>query len=592
MVVLHLAFLDGLAFGQDIVFTYGPWGFVATRIYVPGTFGWLLVWWIVLAASIWYAAFAVARAAIRSPLWAGVWLTALLLVVGLGYEAAFMAVAVLFVVVATGPLETRLLTGATTVLAALLAWLGLVKFTYLGLGVAVITLVTTWLLVTRRRVGPALPVYLVAWLFLWLAAGQPVGAIPNYLVNGLSVAAGYTPAMSLWSTTSLALVPLVASAWTLGLVVILERGWGRTYPVIAVALGVTLFVAFKAGFVRQDEWHTPIALLAVAVVALAVTPLVGAPVSQLTVRTRPAVTTVALVTASGMWAVAAVPGPAQHIIDFVRTANDTLVFFADPRAAAASRHDAWSLALTEISADVPLPRVEGTVDLYPDDQLVLVANGMTRRSRPVFQSYSAYTPRLIALNERQLRRPERPRTIFVDLAPIDGRWPTSEDGPNLMTIVADYRLRRSTSAYLMFEDARRAGYRLRRVGTVRSSLGAAIAVPPVASGPIWVTVDVRRTLLGKLEELVFRPATLYLDAQLADGRRVRHRLVSGVAHDGFLLSPYLADRNALAAMTRPGWRRALAGSAVRSVVVRAYGDHLHGYADRVGISFSRVELRR
>ena len=39
VVVLHLAFLDGLAFGEDIVFTYGPWGFVATRTYVPGTFG-------------------------------------------------------------------------------------------------------------------------------------------------------------------------------------------------------------------------------------------------------------------------------------------------------------------------------------------------------------------------------------------------------------------------------------------------------------------------------------------------------------------------------------------------------------------------
>ena len=59
MVVLHLAFLDGLTFGEDIVFTYGPWGFVATRTYVPGTFGWLIASWIVLVASIWYAAFAV-----------------------------------------------------------------------------------------------------------------------------------------------------------------------------------------------------------------------------------------------------------------------------------------------------------------------------------------------------------------------------------------------------------------------------------------------------------------------------------------------------------------------------------------------------
>ena len=157
MVVLHLAFLDGLAFGEDIVFTYGPWGFVATRIYVPGTFGWLLVWWIAFAASIWYGAFAVALATMRSALWAALWMSALLLVVSLGNETAFIAAVALFIVVAAGYGGSRLLTSGTIVLAALLAWLGLVKFTYFGLGIAVVVVVTAWQLVTRRRFGPALP---------------------------------------------------------------------------------------------------------------------------------------------------------------------------------------------------------------------------------------------------------------------------------------------------------------------------------------------------------------------------------------------------------------------------------------------------
>lgn len=214
IVVLHLAFLDGLAFGQDIVFTYGPWGFVATRIYVPGTFGWLLLWWIVLAASIWYAAFAAALATMRSPLWAALWISALPLVVSMGFEAPFIAVVALFIAASAGPVPSKPLTGATVVLAALLAWLGLVKFTYLGLGSAVVLLVTAWLLVSRRRVGPALPVYLASWFGCWLVAGQPVGAIPEYVANGLSAAAGYTSAMSLWSNTALAVLGLVFGSAT------------------------------------------------------------------------------------------------------------------------------------------------------------------------------------------------------------------------------------------------------------------------------------------------------------------------------------------------------------------------------------------
>ena len=91
-----------------------------------------------------------------------------------------------------------------------------------------------------------------------------------------------------------------------------------------------------------------------------------------------------------------------------------------------------------------LPHIPGRVDLYPNDQLVLVANGLNRSSRPVFQSYFAYTPRLIALNETHLQGGQRPRTVFVDIAPIDGHWPTSEDAPSLISILSDYDLRQRT----------------------------------------------------------------------------------------------------------------------------------------------------
>lgn len=589
MVVLHLAFLDHLAFGQDVVFTYGPWGFVATRTYVPGTFGWLLVWWVVLAASIWFAALAVALATFRRALWGALWMATLILVASVGFETAYMAVAVLFVVAAAvGDGRSRLLTGATALLAGLLAWLGLVKFTYVGLGTVLVVLVTAWLYATRRRVGPALPAYVGAWVALWLLARQPLGAVPDYVRNGLSVAAGYTPAMSLWSDTALALVALAGGVLTVALVVLLEHASGRRVPVIGVGFALTLYVAFKAGFVRQDDWHTPIAFLAVAVAAVVTVALLAAPTGRLAPRARLTAIAVATATAIGAWGLAAVPGPVRHVADIIRSSDDTLAFFVMPRKAADSRHEGWSAALAEVRRAVPLPPVTGTADLYPDDQLVLVANGVRRLSRPVFQSYSAYTPRLIALNEAQLRRADRPQTIFVDLAPIDRRWPTSEDGPNLMTILSDYRLVRQTRSYLMFRDERRRGYTLERRRTIRARLGQSIAVPPPASGPVWVSMDLHRTVLGRLEELAFRPAVLILDARLADGRVVRHRLVPGVAADGFLLSPYLADREGVVAMTTADWRRRLAGSAVRTITVRPYRDRFHGYAQDFDVTFSRV----
>jgi hypothetical protein len=591
MVALHLAFLDGLAFGQDIVFTYGPWGFVATRTYVPGTFGWLLFWWIAVAASIWYAAFAVALATMRSALWAAVWISALLLVVGMGFEAPFIAVVALFVVASAGSVESKALTVATVVLAALLAWLSLVKFTYLGLGSAVVLLVTAWLLVTRRRVGPALPVYVASWLGWWLLASQSLGGIPSYIANGLAAAAGYTSAMSLWSNTAVAVLALVAGAMTVLLVLWRERGMGRKLPVIAVGFGLTLYVTFKAGFVRQDDWHTPIDLLGIAVVAIVAAQFVAAG-STLSRRTQTTASAILVAVALGSWGLAPVPGPLQHLADVVRSADDTLLFFVRPERVAGSRRVAWSAALAEIRKTVPLPHIPGRVDLYPNDQLLLIANGLNRSSRPVFQSYFAYTPRLIALNEAHLRGEHRPRAVFVDIAPIDGHWPTSEDAPSLLSILSDYDLRRRTGPYLLFERAARVGYRLVPIRTVRSRLGESIRVPPTDAGPIWVTITVGRTVMGRLEEFAFRPAALLIDARLAGGRRVRHRLIPAVAEDGFLLSPYLPNRKAFAAMTTAAPARSLARNAVETIRLHAVRDRFRGYSSEVEVSFSRVVIPR
>ncbi len=113
-------------------------------------------------------------------------------------------------------------------------------------------------------------------------------------------------------------------------------------------------------------------------------PLFGASASPLAARkTAGGDWPSAIATAAGTWAVAAVPGPAQHVADIVRATDDTLVFFAAPGRGGRVPPDRMVVRRSPRSArSVPLPHVGGTVDLYPNDQLVLVANRLTRFSRP------------------------------------------------------------------------------------------------------------------------------------------------------------------------------------------------------------------
>jgi hypothetical protein len=43
-------------------------------------------------------------------------------------------------------------------------------------------------------------------------------------------------------------------------------------------------------------------------------------------------------------------------------------------------------------------QVHGNADVYPLSQTAVLASGLTCQPRPVFQSYSAYTPKLAEMN--------------------------------------------------------------------------------------------------------------------------------------------------------------------------------------------------
>ena len=84
---------------------------------------------------------------------------------------------------------------------------------------------------------------------------------------------------------------------------------------------------------------------------------------------------------------------------------------------------------------MPLPGVSGDADIYLHEQSALLASGNRYHPRPEFQSCTAYTDYLIQRNVDFLKQ-SGPKTIFFDIAPIDGRLPAFEDGatwPELLT---------------------------------------------------------------------------------------------------------------------------------------------------------------
>ena len=174
-------------------------------------------------------------------------------------------------------------------------------------------------------------------------------------------------------------------------------------------------------------------------------------------------------------------------------------------------------SLARIRAVQPLPLLQGATDIYSYGQSALIANGLETTPRPIFQSYSAYAPRLLRENAAFVSGPKAPQNILFRVQAVDNRFAPLEDSlswPILLTryeplsLIGDLavlRRRSEPTATIIFSD------RPLLAGTY--GLNQEIALPE-NSGVLWAKAIVRPTLLGSLLSAVYKPPELQIEFRL------------------------------------------------------------------------------
>jgi hypothetical protein len=326
---------------------------------------------------------------------------------------------------------------------------------------------------------------------------------------------------------------------------------------------LTLFLAFKASFVRADG-HMQSSALTILTVGLVL--LGGRSIRSMRLR---ALTTLAVVSAAlACWLCAPLDNPI----------TDT-----GARTVGLARHvlrgDAWSSALrrryaeamASIQDQASLPRAKGPADLYTSTLNLLFAQGAQWDPRPVIQSYSAYTPELARMNARHLTGPDAPRTVFFQVGPIDGRLPALEDGASWVPLLENYDVRPEPSGYLVLQH--RPSPRSVVVGGVTQFLngriGRRVGLVEPEPGTEWLAnVDLQPTFLGRIRNLVWKGPQLRIEVRTADGATFVHRFIPAMARSDFVLSPYVGDTEGFRSLF-PGQPATSNGRTVTSIRVLA-----------------------
>ena len=537
MVIGHLAG-RGIQWGTDVVFTYGPLGYLLAPTNHGEHFTQHLIWQFfsnaLFATSIWW----LGR---RFHGWRAIaYYVYFLALVATSIDAMCGTLILLLVLqILREPAQAS--SWGIQGRAAVLALLSLAKFTNLmlaGFSIACILAHHAW----RRRwrdaaiAGGAFAIWFVLG---WLACGQNPANIPAYLRTSLEASNGYTDAMSL-DESGFILACGLAAGLGLAAYYLLSLWRRRDLPLALAATAMcaaSTFLNWKHGYSRADA-HVLAHFISCLLVVVTFPILLedDGPLQKLKAALLSFVAAACLIGTIATSPAIITDAPALCNYNIKTSVSALLRLPSLEREARASYEQAC--------LPHALPRIReivgtDTVDMIANSQAYILFNRLNYRPRPLFQSYLPYTGRLLRLNEEFLESERAPKYLLLKVDAIDGRLPALEDSLSLRQMLYRYRFVTQEYDWLLWRRAEPQApiEPPEIVQNTKTGFGATVPVPGLGESPVWMEIDIRPSLLGRLRSFLYKLPLVNIAITDVSGFASSYRLVPGMARTGCFIYP-------------------------------------------------------
>lgn len=544
---LYLAFEQGMRFGTEVVFTYGPLGFLEVPSLQDSG-----LWMVSIAyQSALHVAIAI------TVLWAARQALPLVLAIALAYVALIISplpatVVLLAFIWCFAALSDRAPSFALPLVVfgggslAAIELLGKANY-----GVSVLVFCTITVLGARDRrdnVPWFAGIVVIGFLALWFGAQQGLSNLPDFVSNAIQSISGYSRAMTndvgevAWQRPW----ALVVIAILLGGAVLATRGDKLPQRIASLALVATLsFLSFKQGFIRQGPGGSSDFFALMLVAAIGISWRLPEKLGPLPSKS-PAVALLAPMLALAIATLPFAFGPSLKPHDHLEALGEQAHAFVSSGERERIREEAKATMLASYALD------QRTLDLIGDKPVhidpweigVAWAYGLNWHPLPVFQDYSAYTEKLDEINARALSTPDGPARIlrqnaklFVPNIPdssIDGRYAAWDPPAAHRAMLCHYDAVHTTERWQVLERVPNRCGDPHPIETVESQTGEEIEVPAAPEKDEIVFARIHGAGVEGLESL---RSTLYRARQRTvtlDGYAV-WRLVPDTAGDGLVM---------------------------------------------------------
>ena len=517
-------------FGPDLVFTYGPLGFVAA----PEHVSWNLEVAMAVRAIVWGLLIWELAAVWRS----GRRVAAVALVLGLIFSNKiyifywdYAVVATTLIVLARARATPRRPGVLLPIAAALLATLFLVKFTGFLLAELLfgVHALDRWL--SRPRPGAGESIALGAVFFsgplAYLVYNPSLSGLLLYIRGSLEIGSGYAESMSLDPYPAalrfgVLLCMILAGAALYGL-------WRRLLPpAAAILVAAAAYTVFRHSFVRADQPHIAI-FFCFSILMLAVL------LAQMKLEAQHAAPSIAALIVFGVVALFGVhhpwtdqPNPPATpqvpwwLPDYNwRAARDLVLHPAQTLADLDRQSATW---FDDTPAQKYAPLIHGRrVLVFPWNMAYAAMGGFELVPLYATQAYSAYTR---FLDERSGEKIRNADDVIFEWQSINGRNPVFDTPAIWTALFAGYSPRdRTEDSLLLARREHPLSIAYRPISTESFAPDRWASIPRRAT-PVAMSVDLQPTPWGRLAIALYTIPPVFLEARTMSGRVESFRAIA------------------------------------------------------------------
>jgi hypothetical protein len=569
---LHWSHLLGLQYGKDIIFTYGPLGFLSYPAFVDYHMFIESIFCIIAFFYLFYAIIFIFLNKMSAEWYHYALLLPLTILcnISLDYELLISAIIILYLLYSSKE-NSYIIPFSAVIAGILLSFASFIKFNAFFICLTIFLGSIIIIFLDRRKyliLLYSLAGFVITFPLFWVLSGQNPHNIIDFFITGFQITQGYTNAMSIEPQSILRfglnfdiMLKMYAAIIIVSLIAVFIC-YSKTrfkQPLILLFLSAGfLFMAFKHGFVRLDL-HILIFFSAYAFIIFFLFIIIDQGnndkngIVSVFFRILLIIILFSLLAATLIaTGLPSLNGEISKYQSIPYKIQQTVHYIVDPNIFN-ERSDKIKLETQHfynLNNSIWEKIENSPVDIIPVDIGLLWANDLNWSPRPIFQSYSTYTKELDIINSLHFEdMSSSPEYIVISLESIDNRYPVFDEPQTFRSIITHYSYLESGEKYIILKKIQNDNvkYSDTDLGGIEGTFGEVIKIPALNSGLVFGEVTIEKSFEGKIVETIYKPSPLTIQFILKNNETTpSYRFISSPAENGILLSNYFEDTSDLA----------------------------------------------